>query len=233
MKHINSFKLYNLKSINENLSDTTMSYGPGDEEHRRFCQDASEWSEKTGKNIVWCFYINPNHINRVEAAKEKGFSIGGGYDIKRVQGFWNLYVKGDSTLEVVEVGDKLVAYIKTGENISHGPFDNIDLPFDISMIKMNEAFEKTDIEWEKSTGNKLIKSVQRKTDPDGSFGVFLNDIKDKAKGDLVAYFKNGKERRMSYLMNLKDKLEEASPKKPETIKLLDEIKVALDEALKK
>ena len=136
MKHIKRFSETNLKSINENLSDTPMSYGPGEEEHKRFCQDAFEWTEKTGKNIVWCFYIHPNHINRVEAAKQKGFSAGGGYDIKRVQGFWNLYVKGESTLEVVEVGDKLVAYIKTGENISHGPFDNNDLPFDESMIKM-------------------------------------------------------------------------------------------------
>jgi len=47
MKHLKKFKSHNPKSINENFSEVATSYGPGEEEHLRFCQEALMWVQET------------------------------------------------------------------------------------------------------------------------------------------------------------------------------------------
>jgi len=138
MKHIKKFESFNIKSILENFSEVPTVYGPGEEEHLRFCQEATEWINQTGEPIKWCFYAHPGsgeHPVPRERENFSGFYVNRG--TKEARRFWNIYVKDASTLEVVKMGDKLVAYIVTDGEISHGPFDNYDLEVDRSLINFN------------------------------------------------------------------------------------------------
>ena len=116
---IKSFKLFE----NEEVAKTK-SYGAN--QHMEFCEEVSKWSDEMELPVRWCLYGHP------KASSEEGYNKI--FTPEQAKRFWDMYVKGDKKMTIVEMGDKLIGILHSGDQVEMA-FDNMDMPFDKAEAK--------------------------------------------------------------------------------------------------
>jgi hypothetical protein len=80
------------------------------------------WMDKTGQKVMWSlipfgYSDSENPTNNLKA-----------------KSLWDMYVKGEREMTLIEMEDKLVAVLHEGGNIIMA-MDNMDKPVDLDMVK--------------------------------------------------------------------------------------------------
>jgi hypothetical protein len=131
MKHLKKFKLFENDSFNTADMNVIGTYGP--DEHEEFCEAAHEWNKKTGIGNNWSLWALPpswikDQSERVKERKLKRgitnpnpkFSMDSDYWdlLERARRYWNMYVKDDKKMSLVEMGDSLFAVLHDDNEIN-------------------------------------------------------------------------------------------------------------------
>lgn len=88
------------------------------EEFLAFTEQVKKWKMENNKQIMWSLFPKSDNPTDLTSANR----------------YWDMYVKGDREMHLVEMGDKLVAVLsKDGEVLF--AFDNEDKVVDLELVK--------------------------------------------------------------------------------------------------
>ena len=120
-------KIKNFAQLFESETNTT-SKSFTNNQFNEFCEEVSKWSEEHESPVRWCLYAHP------KALGESGFNRARVWNKESAKKYWDMYVKGDKTFTLVEMGNSLVGVLHTDGNIELA-FDEMDIAVDKSKIK--------------------------------------------------------------------------------------------------